>query len=340
MVLQRKLAQPVTSTVLAVLFIYIALSVMCCGLIPGTAAKAEERGDLTGRFEEPRTVTVDGKEYIENNKLTTILLMGVDKSEERSRNDRPGSFRSGGQADFLLLVVIDSKHETLTPIQIDRDTMAEITILGVLGNPAGTREGHICLAHSYGDGKEQSGMLTAEAVSRLFQGVKIDFFVAMNMDGIINFNEALGGVTVTLEDDFSALDPSMKPGETLTLRGKQSEYYVRTRMSIGVGTNEARMKRQDSYMSAARAIIDEKMRENANFIGNLFDAVSDYLTTDMRRGRMINEAYWSRNYERKGIITPPGEHTIGESGFMEFRPDEQELLRIVLDVFYEPAGTQ
>jgi len=319
--------------------IYIILCVMCCGLIPGTAAKAEERGDLTGRFEEPRTVTVDGKEYIENSKLTTILLMGVDKSEERSRSDRPGLYRNGGQSDFLLLLVIDSKHETVTPIQIDRDTMAEITILGVLGNPAGTREGHICLAHGFGDGKEQSGMLAAEAVSRLFQGIKIDFFIAMNMDGIISFNDALGGVTVTLEDDFSALDSTMRPGVTLTLRGKQAEYYVRTRKSIGVGTNEARMKRQDDYMRAASAIIDEKMRENANFIGTLFDAVSKYLTTDMRRGRMINEAYWSRHYERKGIITPPGEHVMGEDGFMEFYADEQELLRIVLDVFYEPAGT-
>jgi LCP family protein required for cell wall assembly len=217
--------------------------------------------------------------------------------------------------------------------------MAEITILGVLGNPAGTREGQICLAHGFGDGGEQSSMFTVEAVSRLFQGIAIDFYVTMNLDGITNFNDALGGVTVTLEDDFSALDPAMQPGETLTLRGKQAEYYVRTRMGIGEGTNEARMKRQDNYLSVVSSLIDEKTRDSANFIGNLFDSISGYLTTDMRRGRMINEAYWSRDYTRNKMITPPGEHTVGESGFMQFRADEQGLLQIVLDVFYEPAET-
>lgn len=33
--------------------------------------------------------------------------------------------------------------------------------------------------------------------------------MAMYLDGISTFNDALGGVTVTLEDDFSQLDPEM-----------------------------------------------------------------------------------------------------------------------------------
>ena len=84
-------------------------------------------------------------------------------------------YRNGGQADYLLLIVINDERKTLTPIQIDRDTMAEISILGVLGNATGTRTTQICLSHGFGDGREQSCLLTQQAVSRLLLGVPVDF---------------------------------------------------------------------------------------------------------------------------------------------------------------------
>lgn len=50
-------------------------------------------------------------------------------------------------------------------------------------------------------------------------GESVDFYVAMNMDGISELNDLAGGVTVTLEDDFSSIDPAMTKGTTLTLPG-------------------------------------------------------------------------------------------------------------------------
>ena len=44
-------------------------------------------------------------------------------------------------------------------------------------------------------------------------------------------------VTVTIEDDFK--DPALKMGEKVTLRGSQAETFVRSRMSVGDGTNRA-----------------------------------------------------------------------------------------------------
>ncbi len=40
-------------------------------------------------------------------------------------------------------------------------------------------------------------------------GKNIDFYLAMSLDGISVLNDLAGGVTVTLEDDFSAADPAM-----------------------------------------------------------------------------------------------------------------------------------
>lgn len=66
-------------------------------------------------------------------------------------------------------------------------------------------------------------MNTEKAVSDLFAGIPIDYYVTMDLDGISTFNDALGGVTVTLEDDFSQIDPEMVKGTTICLQGKQAE---------------------------------------------------------------------------------------------------------------------
>lgn len=69
----------------------------------------------------------------------------------------------------------------------------------------------------------------------------------MNMDGISELNDLAGGVTVTLEDDFSSIDPAMAKGTTLTLHGDQAETFVRSRMTVGDGTNASRMERQEAF---------------------------------------------------------------------------------------------
>ena len=297
-----------------------------------TNSGSEPRGDLTNRFSELPIITYGGKEYQQLGKLTSVLLMGIDTWSESAVSAT--SSRNGGQSDFLLLLVIDQDQNIVTPVQIDRDTMAEITILGVLGNAAGTRTAQICLSHGFGDGGAQSSLFTVDAVSKLLLGAPIDFYMAMQLDGIAAMNDTLGGITVTLEDDFTKLDPSMSNGTTLTLRGKQAEYFVRNRMNIGIGTNESRQARQQVYMGLALERFDEQLRKKSDFAGTMFDAIEPYLETDMKRGRMVNLAWSTRDYKRMPTYQLAGEHTVGSDGFIEFHADEQALAEMVLRLFY------
>lgn len=293
-------------------------------------AKPETRGDPLQRYAYGDTIEVDGATYRRKTELSTVLLMGID----RESGAVAGNGRNGGQADFLRLVVIDSDAGTVSQIGIDRDTMTPVTILGVLGNRSGVRTTQICLAHSFGDGGEQSCELTVEAVSNLLMGVQIDHYVAMNLDGISVLNDWAGGITVTLEDDFSALDPAMTAGKTLTLTGEQAEIYVRSRMSVGVGTNEARMKRQENYISQLTERLNDKFSEGEEEIGALYDALEPYLTTDMSRGRVINMLWDAREYTRTALLEPEGNHENGSDGFMEFHVDDDALKALVLELFY------
>ena len=61
--------------------------------------------------------------------------------------------------------------------------------------------------------EEASCENTLNAVENLLEGADIEYYVAMNMDAIGILNDALGGVTVTLEDDFTAADPTHAAGE-------------------------------------------------------------------------------------------------------------------------------
>ena len=296
--------------------------------------KPEVRGDahLRQELEEVPTIQVDGHTYRLRQHLTTILLLGVDKySETEVKN----SYRNGGQADFLRLLVIDPNAKQIRQLPIDRDTMTPITILGVLGNRTGTRTERISLSHSFGKGQEDSCQLTAEAVSNLLYDVPVDFYIALNMDGISELNDLLGGVTVTLEDDFSAIDPAMTKGTTLTLQGDQAEVFVRSRMSMSVGTNETRMGRQQQYLAAAQKLLKARLQADSNAAGEIFDALSPYLVTNFARGRLINEAYGAKDYTVEEPVAIVGEHSVDKDGFMQFVADEDQLQRIVLSIFYE-----
>ena len=293
--------------------------------------KPETRTELPQETAE--TMEVDGVTYRRRTDLTTILVMGIDHDSEV---EAEGSYQ-GGQADFQRLIVIDSKDKTVRQLKIDRDTMAEVTVLGMLGNPVGTTQMQISLAHGFGDGKEESCGYARDAVSRLLQGENIDFYLAMSLDGISVLNDLAGGVTVTLEDDFSAADPAMTKGTTLTLHGDQAEIFVRRRMDIGEGTNEARMVRQEEYLTQLSAQLESRVQQDQQFTAQVYDALQPYLVTDLAKGQLVNEVWAAKDDTVEPAIALEGEHKVAEDGFTEFYPTEASIQKAVLTLFWEPV---
>ena len=290
------------------------------------------RGDLT-QTETVETREVGGVTYRRRENLTSILVMGVDHDSEV---ESEGSYE-GGQADFQRVIVIDSENKTIRQLKIDRDTMAECTVLGYFGSPVGTKEMQISLAHGFGDGKEESCEYARQAAEGLLLDESIDFYLAMNLDGISTLNDLAGGVTVTLEDDFSEIDPAMTKGATLTLQGDQAETFVRSRMTVGDGTNESRMKRQEEFLSQLAAQLGQKVRASEQFTADLYDELLPYLVTDMARGRIINEVWNARDYTLEPALELTGEHKIADDGFTEFYPDAGSVEQAVLELFWEPV---
>ena len=294
------------------------------------AEKPETRTQLPQADQE--TVEVDGVTYRKKSRLTTILVMGVDHDTQDSYE-----YRKAGQADFLRLVVLDDADKTVQQLQIDRDTMTPVTVLGLLGDRYEPVTEQICLGYAFGDGRETSCEVTVEAVGNLLGGQTIDQYLAMGLDGISTLNDLAGGVTVTLEDDFSAADPAMTKGATLTLQGNQAEIFVRRRMDIGEGTNEARMVRQEEYLAQLSAQLESRVQQDQQFTAQVYDALQPYLVTDLAKGRLVNEVWAAKDDTVEPAIALEGEHKVAEDGFTEFYPTEASIQKAVLTLFWEPV---
>ena len=80
-----------------------------------------------------------------------------------------------------------------------------------------------------------------------------------------------------------------------------------------------------------------KLTADQTFVMDLYDALLDYLVTDISTSTLTYVAQQCLSYENGGILTMEGESRVGANNFMEFYPDEHDLRRIVLDLFYEEA---
>lgn len=317
---------------LVIAYVFVIGGIYVVGsLLEGKPAEYNVYGSLDERFVPDVTLEYQGRSYpYFSNQYTNILVIGVDQAQLNESTSR----RNGGQADFLLLLAISRHNRTITPIHIDRDTITSVPVYGAFGDPAGSRDMQLCLSHSFGATQAECCENTLTAVRGLIHGIPIDYYLAMDMDGIAELNDALGGVIVTLTDDFSHLDPEMTAGATLTLKGRQAEYFVRGRYGIGDYTNRQRMTHQQDFIREALPRLYEMLEEDSRFVSDLFDQLSPHLCTNLQQSWLLNNSYSIENYEVTDIITLKGTHSIGETGFMEFHPDERALKEMLIDVFF------
>ncbi len=291
--------------------------------------------DNRGQFPEKNvgetTERYDGKDYVLKDSLETFLIMGLDKFDEYVETD---SYNNDQQADFIMLFVFDNELKKCTALHINRDTMADVNILGVAGNKVDTVRKQIALAHTYGNGRDVSCRNTADAVSALLHDSKIDHYVSLTMDSVAVLNDAVGGVEVEVLEDFGSIDETLIKGQTVTLMGEHALNYVRTRYGLEDSTNSTRMERQRQYLEALHKKAMECAENDEEFIVEALLKMADYIVSDRSVTQLQDLAKKFTEYELTGILSLEGESKMGEK-FVEFYPDEASLKKTIIDLFYE-----
>lgn len=309
-----------------ILILVLVLIISGLRILESTVFHSEETTDETIAS---KTVTRDGTDYFPRQDITTVLVMGID---ETGPVESSGSYRNYGESDVVLLMIFDEKNETYTILALNRDTMLDMPVLGLGGKQAGTYFGQLALSHTYGSGLEDSCENTRQTVSDLLYGIRIDYYVSMNMDAIGLLNDAVGGVKVTVTEDFSQVDASIPMGEVV-LNADQARAYVQTRKDVGDQLNITRMQRHREYMNGFMEALSAKIDESDSFVLSTYEKVAPYLVTDCSVNTLSSLVSRFANYSLQEIVSPEGENIMTEEYF-EFHIDEELLDELVLRLFY------
>lgn len=292
----------------------------------------KNQGKFTFSGDDGSVVAYDGKNYVLKDNVDTFLVLGLDKFEGQTSAD---SHQSGVQADFLMIYVFDNDKKECSAIHINRDTMTSINKLGIGGAKVDTLTKQIALAYNYAADSNEKVKCgnTKDAVESLLMDVNIGHYVSFTMDSVPVLNDLVGGVEVTVLDDFTGIDNSLVKGETITLNGTQALTYVRTRHGLEDSTNLARMNRQQQYITALREKVLSSIENDDEFAITLIDTMDEYVVFDSSNQKMQTFAENFKEYEFLGIREPEGELVTNE-GFAEFYPNEDSIKGIVIDLFY------
>lgn len=274
--------------------------------------------------------------YVPKENLQTVLIMGLDKFE---REEQVLAYTNTMQSDFLLLVVIDEDAKTCDLLHLNRDTMTEIPRLGFGGADTGSFVGQLALAHTYGSGGSDSCLNAVKAVSKFLGGVKIDHYMTLTMEAVGTINDLVGGVTVTMLEDFTAFDPEMEKGKEVTLKGDQALLYVRNRQGVGDESNLSRMERQQQYLNAFYGKLMEANRKVNGFLSSALLKVNDDFQSDCNVNQLEALSNLLESCSMNPIRSIDGQAVKGEE-FMEFYADETSVQETVLSLFYEELSDQ
>lgn len=287
--------------------------------------------DMPGDEYERKTLWLDGVSYFPRQDIRVFLLMGIDRSGPVVDS---GSYKNEGAADVVLLLIFDETNKEYSVLALNRDTMVEMPILGLGGKRAGSITAQLALSHTYGNGLRQSCENTKETVSEMLYGVPIHQYISMNMDVISVLTDAVGGVKVNVQDDFSMFDDSIHKGE-MVLNGEQAYLFVRTRKDVGDQLNISRMSRHEEFMRGFVDAFHTNIGKDVSKAMEVYEQIKQYVVTDCSDQVMTELLGRFYDYEFVDVLSPAGNNVAGEE-YMEFYLDQDSYYRLILSLLFAP----
>ncbi|MCI8567487.1 MAG: LCP family protein [Lachnospiraceae bacterium] len=268
--------------------------------------------------------------------LINILVMGIDKETKMWERD-PGN-NSIGQADTVLLASLDLKAGTLRLIAIPRDTMVSLEMYNDKGEYVARELGQLTLQYAYADGQKRSCELMRDRVSEVLCGIPIYGYVALNLNMIPAINDAIGGVEVTMTEDYTKLDRAFRKGETVRLKGSQALRFIQMRDTSQAGSAYERLMRQKTYLRAFASQAKAVLKDDISIVLELLSESEGNFETDLTEEDIAYLALQalSCRFSEEDIWVLPGEIQRGET-YEEYHLDEMAVQAGVIRMFYDES---
>ena len=276
---------------------------------------------------------MDDTVYRRKTDIDTYLLMGIDKR--------------GGQADAIFLAVADNRSKDIYLIPVNRNIMAEIDCYSADGEHLGGQIAQLCLSHSMVYDYADANLATQNAVSFLLYNVPIDYYVALEMDGITALSDIVGDVNIILNETLDSA--GFVAGESITVQGDNIDQYLRARDLNHLGGSHKRLERQTSYilacydkMHSTKGIWDILFGHNGELsldsLRAKYNTVKPYITTNIPDIVGVGAKYLTYTLKDSQVYFAPHTTTQNpETLYEECYLMEAEMKEILLKVFYRPT---
>ena len=266
----------------------------------GTVTDSSATGDEENRADAG---ALTPSELLEAGEPVSILLLGVDTGD-LGRTEQ-------GRSDSMVVVTINPHTQKTTLLSIPRDTYTEIVGYGTSDK----------INHAYAFGGTAMSINTVQQML----DIPIDFYVMVNMAGIQEIVDAVGGITVESPLAFSQNGFDFVEG-TNQLNGEAALAFARMRYEDPAG-DTGRQGRQ-------RLVIEGVIRKLATPETLLnYQTILQSLSANMQTSFQMSDFYTLQNKDYLGAVDNMQQEQLGGTGGMMNEiyynfVDEAEMARV------------
>jgi len=253
----------------------------------------EDLGDETITHTTRETNNVD----LAGDTPISILLLGVDTGD-MGRVEQ-------GRSDTVMVMTINPNTDETKLVSIPRDTYTEIVGRGIDDK----------INHAYAFGGPSMSVNTVQN----FLDIPIDYYVSVNMEGLQQIIDAVGGITLTPSSSFNQSGYTFVEGEPTQMGGEEALAYSRMRAQDG---DYARQGRQ-------REVVLETVSKVASFntilnYQSVLQTMEDNVMTSLTFDEMV-DVFFNYRSALSDIeeIQMNGSGTMMNGIYYEMIPDEE-----------------
>lgn len=276
----------------------------------------DENGEVISTSNAVIDKTIKTPETVKG-QTVNFLVAGIDYNTI----DATAGVSRGKLTDVIMVVQIDLKEGSVRALQFPRDTFVGYNL---------SSTGKInAIYGSHGI----SGL--AEVIYDQF-ALTIDHYVTVDMNGFIKIVDAIGGVTIDIDEYFTLEGITFSPG-THTLSGIEAEKFVRERHSRS-GGDIGRINAQRKFLAA---LFQEMKSLSAGELTSLASVVMQNVTTDLSVGTALSlvQEILKMNTDNLSFYTVPGTTGMynGQSIWRVFKDDVADILNENFRPYTDPV---
>lgn len=268
----------ITLIIISILFIITSIGGYFVGMLAGEYSYVIQNFFTEINPDQNQTEFSESGDPALTNKLEaglpfSVLLVGLDYRE---------SEHTRGRSDTLIVLTVNPTTADVKMLSIPRDTLIELPGTEGPYETEGTYD-KINSTYAYG------GIPYLSETIESFFNIPIDFYATINFEGFADLIDAVGGITINSELEFSIKDETTGEMQHITegvqhMNGKEALGYVRMRKEDPLG-DWGRQQRQRQMLEA---LIDEILTfETVTNYTDVLNVIAPNLTTNVS----LNQGY-------------------------------------------------